>query len=234
MQKATLQSLQIADLLVSARPGEQLESHDVGHTDGRVLRRQKGHGLVLVEPDIGRGCGCSSCRRPCSSDCRVTGAGRPQRLAAGLDWQELDIVFAQPDGRPIGAPTDWKAWKALLSAAGVPAARLQDARHTAATLLLQQGVAPRVAMQLLGHSQNSMTMHDTHVVPELATDAAVRMDAALWVATDQPLGNRAQERHKRRAADLSSHLSAQVRHGAAYRNRTDDNLITSEVLYRLS
>ena len=26
----------------------------------------------------------------------------------------------------------------------------------------------------------------------------------------------------------------QVRHGAAYRNRTDDNLITSEVLYRLS
>ena len=29
-------------------------------------------------------------------------------------------------------------------------------------------------------------------------------------------------------------LSSQVRHGAAYRNRTDDNLITSEVLYRLS
>jgi integrase len=70
--------------------------------------------------------------------------------------------------------------KRLLRAAGLRDARLYDARHTAATLLLEQGVAPRVAMQLLGHSQISMTMHYTHVVPELATDAAVRMDAALW------------------------------------------------------
>ena len=103
-----------------------------------------------------------------------------QRLAAGPAWNELDFVFAQPDGRPIGAPSDWKAWKALLADAGVRDARLHDARHTAATLLLQQGVAPRVAMQLLGHSQISMTMHYTHVVPELATDAAVRMNTALW------------------------------------------------------
>ena len=33
---------------------------------------------------------------------------------------------------------------------------------------------------------------------------------------------------------MSLDLFVQVRHGAAYRNRTDDNLITSEVLYRLS
>lgn len=103
-----------------------------------------------------------------------------QRLAAGSAWQELGFVFARPDGRPIGAPADWKAWKDLLVEAGVRPARLHDARHTAATLLLQQGVAPRVAMQLLGHSQISMTMHYTHVVPELAQDAAVRMEQALW------------------------------------------------------
>ena len=53
-------------------------------------------------------------------------------------------------------------------------------QHTAATLLLQQGVAPRVAMQMPGHSQISMTMHYTHVVPELARDAAARMGEALW------------------------------------------------------
>jgi integrase len=51
---------------------------------------------------------------------------------------------------------------------------------TTATLLLQQGVIPRPAMQLLGHSQISMTMHDTHVVPELAQDATSRMAQALW------------------------------------------------------
>jgi integrase len=35
-------------------------------------------------------------------------------------------------------------------------------------------------MQLLGHSQLGMTMHYTHVVPELARDAAARMGDALW------------------------------------------------------
>ncbi len=40
--------------------------------------------------------------------------------------------------------TDWEAWKRLLQEAGVRDARLHDARHTAATLLLPQGVAPRV------------------------------------------------------------------------------------------
>jgi len=35
-------------------------------------------------------------------------------------------------------------------------------------------------MQLLGHSQISMTMHYTHAVPQLAREAAARMDQALW------------------------------------------------------
>lgn len=103
-----------------------------------------------------------------------------QPLAAAEVWQDGGYVFAQADGKPIGARTDWEAWQRLLRAAGVRDARLHDGRHTAATLLLQQGVAPRVAMQLLGHSQIAMTMHYTHVVPELARDAADRMGQALW------------------------------------------------------
>lgn len=64
---------------------------------------------------------------------------------------------------------------------GVRPARLHDARHTAATLLLQQGVKARVAMEILGHSQMSLTLGTyTHVVPELADDAARRMGEALW------------------------------------------------------
>ncbi len=46
--------------------------------------------------------------------------------------------------------------------------RSHDARHTAATLLLQQGVAARVAMQVLGRSQITLTLGTySHVVPEL-------------------------------------------------------------------
>ena len=60
-------------------------------------------------------------------------------------------------------------------------ARLHDARHTAASLLLQQGVPARVAMEVLGHSQISLTLGTySHVVPEVAEDAARRMGEALW------------------------------------------------------
>ena len=50
-----------------------------------------------------------------------------------------------------------------------------------ASLLLQQGVPARVAMEILGHSQISLTLGTySHVVPELATDAAERVGDALW------------------------------------------------------
>jgi hypothetical protein len=51
----------------------------------------------------------------------------------------------------------------------------------AASLLLQQGVPARVVMDVLGHSQISLTLGTySHVVPELAEDAAKRMGEALW------------------------------------------------------
>ncbi len=74
-----------------------------------------------------------------------------------------------------------RAWRALLTEAGVRQARLHDARHTAATLLLRQGVPARVAMEILGHSQISLTLGTySHVAPALAEDAARRMGEALW------------------------------------------------------
>lgn len=104
-----------------------------------------------------------------------------ERVSAGSEWRDLDLVFAQPNGLPLDPSADHRAWKALLASVGVRPARLHDARHTAATLLLQQGVPARVAMQILGHSQISLTLGTySHVVPELATAAAESMAAALW------------------------------------------------------
>ena len=58
--------------------------------------------------------------------------------------------------------------------------RFHDLRHTAATLLLAQGVSPRVIMETLGHSQISLTLDTySHILPALQQDAADRMDAAL-------------------------------------------------------
>ena len=104
-----------------------------------------------------------------------------ERLAAGSMWTDSGVVFTGPNGKPLDPRADHREWQRLLRKAGVPAARLHDARHTAATLLLAQGVPARVVMELLGHSQITLTLGTyTHVVPELARDAAARMGDALW------------------------------------------------------
>jgi len=147
-----------------------------------ALQRQTGKGLVLVPPKSKAGRRTIKLPDPLRDALRQHRAQQAgQRLAAGSLWQDGGFVFCQPNGRPLDARRDWQAWKDLLRSAGVRDARLHDARHTAATLLLQQGVPARVAMQILGHSQIQLTLGTySHVVPELAQEAADRMEAALW------------------------------------------------------
>ena len=68
----------------------------------------------------------------------------------------------------------------LLAAAGLPRMRFHDLRHGAATLMLSQGVSPRVIQETLGHSNYSTTMDFySHVAQELQEDAAAKLNAAL-------------------------------------------------------
>jgi site-specific recombinase XerD len=71
------------------------------------------------------------------------------------------LVFAEPDGRPINPRKDREEWKNLLKVAGILDARPHDARHTAATLLLEQGVDIRVARSCSG-TPRSQSPSDTH------------------------------------------------------------------------
>jgi integrase len=58
--------------------------------------------------------------------------------------------------------------------------RLHDLRHSAASLLLAQGVPMRTIMELLGHSSIAMTANVySHVAPAMLRDAADKMDAIL-------------------------------------------------------
>jgi integrase len=103
-----------------------------------------------------------------------------ERMLTGSEWHDEDLVFAQPNGRPIDKRTDYDDWSRLLKSAGVRHVRLHDGRHTAATLLLTENVHPRVVMELLGHSQMRTTMDIySHVMPALAREAADRMSALL-------------------------------------------------------
>lgn len=102
-----------------------------------------------------------------------------ERLAAGNRWQDHDLVFATPKGLPIDRTEDWREWHQVLRAAGVRPGRLHDARHTAGTLLIEQGVHLRVVQEILGHTRITTTERYTHVASPQVRDASERIGRAL-------------------------------------------------------
>ncbi|MGO9258910.1 MAG: tyrosine-type recombinase/integrase [Bryobacteraceae bacterium] len=103
-----------------------------------------------------------------------------EQLLAGSRWRDDGFVFTTSIGTPLEPRNIERAFSEIITAAGLPRVRVHDLRHTAATLLLAQGVHPRVVMELLGHSQIAITMNIySHVVPALRKDAADKMEAVL-------------------------------------------------------
>ena len=103
-----------------------------------------------------------------------------ERMAAGSEWRESGLVFTTLIGTSIGTHSLHRMFKTILRDVGLPDVRYHDPRHTAATLLLAQGVGPRTIMETLGHSQISLTLNTyAHVVPALQGAAAAKMDEIL-------------------------------------------------------
>ena len=102
---------------------------------------------------------------------------RQRRDGAGKSWTDEELVFSTPSGGPLEGTTVTRRFHELLEQAGLPQRRFHDLRHSCATLLLVQGVSPKVVQELLGHSDIAMTMNTySHVIPEVRRDAADRMD----------------------------------------------------------
>jgi integrase len=101
------------------------------------------------------------------------------RLQAGAAWEDHQLVFCRPTGRPLTA-----AWlvrgrfQPLLRRAGLPLIRFHDLRHTAATLWFRSGVNPKVVQETLGHSRVAITLDTySHMIPDLQMETARVMDA---------------------------------------------------------
>lgn len=103
------------------------------------------------------------------------------KLTAGSAWQDRHgLVFTDALGR---SPRDTDILDQLHSAlagAGIRRVRFHDLRHSAATLMLAEGISLKVISEWLGHSGIAITdKHYAAVTQELAKQAAAAMDRAL-------------------------------------------------------
>jgi len=99
------------------------------------------------------------------------------RLLMGTTLQESDLVFSKLDGSPLLPDSVSHAFSVLASRLGLKGIHLHSARHTHATLMLKQGVHPRVVQERLGHASISVTLDVySHVMPGMQEMAAKGFD----------------------------------------------------------
>lgn len=165
-----------------------LKWEDIDLTKGslavrRTLARHKGGGWSFEE--VKRTRSRRTVKLPADVTQALHGHRKRQleeRLQAGESWRDNGLVFTTSNGEPVHERGLIKYhFKKALSEAGLPDIRLYDLRHSAATLALQAGVAPKVVSEMLGHSSVAFTL-DTyaHVLPNMQDDAAASMQALLF------------------------------------------------------
>lgn len=97
-----------------------------------------------------------------------------------------DLIFCCSDGNPLPPNSVTKAFKRIVKSMGISNIRFHDLRHTHATIMLSQGVHPKVVSERLGHSSVAITLDTySHVLPGIQAAAALRFDEGLQGTTDK-------------------------------------------------
>jgi integrase len=143
----------------------------------KIVQRVDG-GLTLVEPKTPKSRRTIPLPPMCVSVLREQrGRQAVERLKAGPTWRDLGMVFPTSVGTLYDPDNLNRELDKLCVRADVRRIRVHDLRHSCATFLVRQGVPLRVVMEILGHSQISVTANTyTHVSSELQRDALGRID----------------------------------------------------------
>jgi integrase len=89
------------------------------------------------------------------------------------DKQADDPLFLTSIDTTLKPSNIGKEFRKLLKEAHVPKIKFHDLRHTHATLMLKQGVHPKIVAERLGHSRTQLTLDTySHVLPSMQMEAA--------------------------------------------------------------
>ena len=147
----------------------------------QAATKTRTQGVIMAPPKTNKG------RRAITLDTdtvELLRSHRGQQMVSLMELGELyenhGYVFAGPLGAPVDPDALTYAWKQVVRKAGVGTVRLHDLRHFHATVLMKEGIHPKVVQERLGHSVISVTMDTySHVVPGLQEKAATAFSQAM-------------------------------------------------------
>jgi integrase len=146
-----------------------------------TLQRITGQGLLNGQPKTER----SRRSIALSADTvallhKIRGRQITDQIEVSDAWTDSGYVFTDASGMPVDPNLATRAFKKVLATAGLPKLTIHGLRHTHATILLEQGVNPKVVSERLGHASVATTMDIySHVLPDMQEKAALAIDAAL-------------------------------------------------------
>jgi site-specific recombinase XerD len=98
-----------------------------------------------------------------------------ERLSWGADYTDSGMVVTTEDGRPLHPESLSGLFVRQAKRAGLSPIRLHDLRHSVASILLAQGVHPKVVSEQLGHATIALTLDTySHVTPSLQQEGSGR------------------------------------------------------------
>jgi integrase len=100
-----------------------------------------------------------------------------QKAAVGQRWKDFDLIFPSTVGTPMDPSNLRLDFKKVIERAGIPKIRFHDSRHSAASLMLNNGIPVIVVSKILGHSKPSITLDIYgHLYNEMQGEASRLMD----------------------------------------------------------
>jgi integrase len=147
----------------------------------RQAQRISGEGIVFSEPKSSSGKRSIRLGKTTIEKLRShLNQQQLEREVMGDIWVGHDLIFPSTIGTPMGRSNLWQIFKDLLKKAGLDDMRFHDLRHSAASLMLKEGIHPKVVQEQLGHSDISLTLNIySHVIPSMKQEVGDKMDELL-------------------------------------------------------